>query len=465
MNLQNKAAERALLAGLIQHGQQAYIDCSDLLSTDIFVDDKNAMIFSTLRTAFEKGAVEIDRPTIYSTATSLGYSVQICEKKEDKDFIAALFNFSISADNTREQAGTLYKLHVARRLQSCSQKTFRELDSLTGKEDLNSIITIPESNLTEAINQLSYEDEIGKIGDSVDSYLDFLDKSDGQIGLPTQFPIFNKVIGGGLRVGVNLIVARGKMGKSFFGKEIALYEAKNGIPALIMDTEMTEDDQLARILPVLSGVSTDDIEGGRFKEDPRARKDIISAAEDLKKLPLYHKNVSGRSFDDVLTYIKRWLHRTVGVDSATGKANPHLIVYDYFKMTESNLSHGMKEYEALGYQIAAMHNLCKMYNSPVLAFGQVNRDGIAGEDTNVVAGSDRLLWNCVSLSLFKNKTPEEMAEDGHKGNRKLIPLVGRYMRNLQEGDYINYHLDGNMGLLTELGNKYGNKKDTGFELQ
>jgi hypothetical protein len=68
-----------------------------------------------------------------------------------------------------------------------------------------------------------------------------------------------------------------------------------------------------------------------------------------------------------------------------------------------------------------------------------------------VSGSDRLIWLCTSFSIFKIKSPEELAEDGPKaGNRKLVTVVTRHGAGLNDGDYINVQMDGSHAKLTEL---------------
>ena len=91
------------------------------------------------------------------------------------------------------------------------------------------------------------------------------------------------------------------------------------------------------------------------------------------------------------------------------------------------------------------------YDFPCLSFVQLNRDGITKESTDAVSGSDRLIWLCTSFSIFKLKSPEELAEDGPQaGNRKLVPIVSRHGAGLDDGDYINMNMLGEHARLVEL---------------
>ena len=110
----------------------------------------------------------------------------------------------------------------------------------------------------------------------------------------------------------------------------------------------------------------------------------------------------------------------------------------------------MQEYQAMGFQIAALHDFCAEYKTPVLSFVQINRDGIGRDTTDVIAQSDRLGWNAISVCLWKRKTSEEKGQDGAKnGTHKLIPLEGRFMSKLDDGNWINFHFDESKSKITE----------------
>ena len=126
-------------------------------------------------------------------------------------------------------------------------------------------------------------------------------------------------------------------------------------------------------------------------------------------------------------------------------------IYD---MNSENISASMQEYQALGFLISGLHNFCIKYDLPCLSFVQLNRDGITKESTDVISGSDRLLWLCTNFTLFKVKSEEEQADDIEAGmsysyNRKLVPLLARHGGCLEEGDYINVYMQGEYARLTE----------------
>ena len=119
-------------------------------------------------------------------------------------------------------------------------------------------------------------------------------------------------------------------------------------------------------------------------------------------------------------------------------------------MGSEGISSSMQEYQVLGFQITQLHNFMVKYDVPCLSFVQLNRDGITKESTDVVSGSDRLIWLCTSFSIFKMKSEEEVAEDKvENGNRKLVPVVSRHGEGLDDGDYVSMKMFGKIGRLEE----------------
>lgn len=148
------------------------------------------------------------------------------------------------------------------------------------------------------------------------------------------------------------------------------------------------------------------------------------------------------SHTEALALVRRWLVKYVGFNEK-GEANDCVIIYDYLKLTSGNqLTKTTPEYLLLGLMLTDMHNFAVKYSVPFLGFVQVNREGIDGNDTNIIAGSDRILWLCSNMSVLRNKdqTDVEMGSTWESGNKKLIVMETRQGSGLEyENDYINLH--------------------------
>ena len=176
---------------------------------------------------------------------------------------------------------------------------------------------------------------------------------------------------------------------------------------------------------------------------------MYAAANYLKEIPYKYVSIAGNPFEQTLSIMRRWILQEVGFDE-NGRTNECLIIYDYLKLMTADSLASIQEFQALGFQITSLHNFCVEYDCACLSFVQLNRDGITRESTDVVSGSDRLIWLCTSFSIFKNKSDEEIAEDGPEiGNKKLVPIVARHGPALEDGDYINMAMNGGIAKITE----------------
>ena len=450
-NLQDLASERAVLAALCQYGLDCYLEI-DFVDADHFTDDMNQLLFHCVHKSVSENS-KVELASILSAANSLGVHESI-NNKQEISFIRSLFNFPIHKENAKSHAVKIAKLKLARDLKKTLKACEKDLDATNGDEDVMDLISKVEAPILDATADI-YQSSNKKteiIGEDIDDYIEYLSENvSDNVGIPTGFPRYDAAIGGGLRRKcVDLIAARPKVGKSMFGDAVAMNVSRIGVPVLMLDTEMSKEDHLNRMLANLSGVDINKISTGKFTENPLEKEKVEKAAQELKDIPYHYISIAGQSFENILALMRKWIYQHVGFDEA-GVTNDCLIVYDYLQLMGSEgISSSMQEYQVLGFQITQLHNFMVKYDVPCLSFVQLNRDGITKESTDVVSGSDRLIWLCTSFSIFKMKSEEEIAEDKiENGNRKLVPVVARHGCGLDDGDYISMNMFGSIGKLAE----------------
>ncbi len=449
--LEDLASERAVLAALCQYGLDCYLEI-DFVDAEHFTSDMNQLIFHCVHKSVSENS-KVELASILSAANSLGVYESI-NNKDEISFIRSLFNFPIHKENAKSHAIKIAKLKLARDLKKTLKACEKELDATSGDEDVMDLISKVEAPILDATADI-YQSSNKKteiIGEDIDDYIEYLSENvSDNVGIPTGFPRYDAAIGGGLRRKcVDLIAARPKVGKSMFGDAVAMNVSRMGVPVLMLDTEMSKEDHLNRMLANLSGVDINKISTGKFTENPLEKEKVEKAAQELKEIPYHYISIAGQSFENILALMRKWIYQHVGFDEA-GVTNDCLIVYDYLKLMGSEgISSSMQEYQVLGFQITQLHNFMVKYDVPCISFVQLNRDGITKESTDVVSGSDRLIWLCTSFSIFKMKSEEEIAEDKiENGNRKLVPVVARHGCGLDDGDYISMNMFGSIGKLSE----------------
>ncbi|MEX0597957.1 MAG: DnaB-like helicase C-terminal domain-containing protein, partial [Candidatus Paceibacterota bacterium] len=453
MILSDPSAERAVLAGICTYGEDAFLDVADIIQESSFTIDSNALIFKCVKKLCESETkTKIDIASIYSIAQELSLS-HVLSKKEEAQHLRAVMDFPVSLENVRKFAAKIRKLEIARLLRQQLELAQEKILDVTGSEPISSIIGLAEDsifNFTSLLNDADGNPET--IGLNIDEYIKALEENKiDQVGIPTGFPIYDQAIGGGLRKGtINVIGARPKIGKTLLSDNMGKNIAALGIPVLNMDTEMNKEDHIHRILAMMTEIEINNIETGKFAETADSKTKILQAGSELKGMKLYHKSIAGKPFEDQLAVMRRWLVKEVGLND-DGTAKECVIFYDYLKLMDSaGISQDMKEYQVLGFMMTSLHNFAVRYKVPIVAFIQLNRDGITKESTDSASGSDRIIWLCSNFTIFKRKSDEEIAEDGPiNGNRKLLPLISRHGGGLDDNDYINCHMKGWCAKITE----------------
>jgi replicative DNA helicase len=454
MILCDPASERAVLSGICKYGEDAYLDVADIVQESSFTIDSNAVIFKCLKYICENGSnITIDIASIYAAGQDLGVS-HLLSKKEEAQHLRAILDFPVSLENVRKFAAKIRKLEIARLLRKQLENAQDKLLEVNGNESITSILGVAEDavfNFSSLLNDTD-NNPVG-IGKDIDEYIKSLEESKvDQIGIPTGFPIYDQAIGGGLRKGtVNVIAARPKTGKTLLSDNIGFHIAhKHNIPILNMDTEMNTVDHINRVLAMMTEVEINSIETGKFAESPDKKSKILEAAKQLKSTRIFYKSIAGKPFEEQLSIMRRWILKEVGLND-DGTAKPCVVFYDYLKLMDSQgMNQDLKEYQVLGFMMTSLHNFAVRYQVPIVAFIQLNRDGITKESTDTASGSDRIIWLCSNFTIFKRKSDEEIAEDGPvNGNRKLVPLVSRHGGGLDDNDYINCYMKGWCAKITE----------------
>ena len=454
------AAERAILSAIGKYSNEAYLEVADVITDTSFTVDSNSIIFRCIKNILEHNSeTKVDASSIYSSAKEIGVYYHL-EKPDEAKHLNAILSFPASLTNTRSYAIKIRKLEVTRLLRKLLSQGQDDLLNITGTETTSEILAIVENlvfNFSTSLDGESGNPEL--IGEGILDYLQHkIDNPVDQLGISTGCPVWDASIGGGLRRGtVNVIGARAKAGKSMLGNNIGFYVAgRTKIPVLNMDTEMYKEDHIDRTLASRSGIPTNDISTGKFGENPEQVAELKRIAKylgDIKEYPYYHKSIAGKSFEDQVSIMRRWIMKDVGL-RPDGTAKDCLIIYDYLKLMDTQgMSGDMKEYQLLGFMMTTLHNFAVKYGVPILAFIQLNRDGINKEDSSTISHSDRIAWLCSNFSIFKSKSQPEIANDGGQkyGNTKLIPVISRHGAGFNFGSYINYNMEGHIGKITELG--------------
>lgn len=446
MSFEDVAAESTILAGILRHGQDAFIDVDDFIDPDMMSQDVNKVILSCIKDHFGAGETRpLDLATLLSIANRKGVG-HVLDQEDERRHIRALYKFPVDLETVRPEAAKLAKLDYGRRLDELLRQGRKDLHKITGDESLATIFALIEDPLAELSASLDNADSDGpiQIAEGGEEWLEHVIANPRQfIGIPTPYSEYNKQIGGGFRPStVSLIGARMKVGKTILSDNIGLHVAgKLNIPVFNLDTEMTHTEHLARILANISGVPSDIIETGMFENDEQTEA-AREAMRWLKTIPYYYEPVVNKSFDAQMAGIRRWATKYVPLDE-NGNRTPALIIYDYLQMSDATeFKQSFSETQMLGFHMMSLLRIAAKMSLSMLSLIQLNRDGDQQESSTVISGSDRPAMKCANFTIFKHKSEAEISDDGiENGTHKLINQFSRHGAG-GKGNYISLHFDG-----------------------
>lgn len=453
------AAERAVVAGVFAFGQDAYLDIADIVTSQTFTIDSNEVLYRCLEHLVKDNAeAKPDLASVLSAANTLGLHRHFEDKSEVKH-LRGVMNMAATMQPTSvlKLAAKIRKLEVARLLDQQLEGVQTSLEEITGDEPIMHILGLAENAIFDFSSLINDNLSRGTVpmGEGAEEFIVHLMENPREtVGISTGMRHFDKVIGGGLRDECfDIIGARQKTGKTMVVDNVGIHVARQGIPVLNIDKEMSHQQHLVRVAANMSHLEINLVEQGKYGRDAAKRQKLILAMRELKTLPYDYLCAVGMEFEDELAFMRRWIKRRVGLDENTGKARPCVILYDWLKLnSSSSLTKNMQEYQMLGFICSGLKNFMGRYGARCLCFCQLNREGIDTEDTSVIRGSDRILDFCTSFSIYKKKDVTEQVDEVGSEVRythKLINLLSRFGPGHTPGEYINVQAVYSQGRIIE----------------
>lgn len=286
-------------------------------------------------------------------------------------------------------------------------------------------------------------DDTKLLGDEIDDiWQEIVSRrmDNGLYGLPSKYDSFNKYFT--YETGELVVIqAKYKEGKSVLLMNEVVHKLKNGVPVLVIDTEMQTRLYVERLLANLSGVDVKRIKNGDYSEE-EAQK-IKESIEWIKKQKFKHIYKPEISDDELYITCKLWINK-IGV---------RFLVYDYLKSNESETS---TNYNVLGAKCDFLKNkIAGELNLAVLAACQLNRQGEVADSIKI----NRYL--SVGIK-YGHKTQEQIIHDGDEcGNvyaKIYVNRLGAQMMEDNEDEYIDLYFDGETMNITEV--KQHNRDNT-----
>lgn len=420
-------AEAGVIATVICHPD--YILHSDYLRPKYFYDVNNACIYWAIEELYKKGVDNIDALNI----SNMLNSHPAVKKQIQNSNIGNLQEFISMSQYAARHSLNEYKLLVNRVVEMSFK---RELINVTTEiqsdcysdMDLGKLNQVVNNKLSGLTEKYITGDEIKLLGEEIDEIWAKYENQDISRRLPSTFKAFNEYFyyePGELI----LLTARYKTGKSVFCMHEACNMIKMGIPTLYVDTELSTEVFVKRMISHLTGIPFKAIQNHYLTKDQDVM--VKKCIDWIHTIPFVHMYLPDSNMDEIYSICKMLKY----------KINLQFFVYDYIK---SYNSEAYTNSAILGQMADFLKNkIAGELDLAVLSAAQLNRnDMIANSDNIAKAISTGIYW--------RFKTPEEMNNDGpDAGNVMAYININRNGPQTNEDEAIFFNFDGDHQRITE----------------
>ena len=436
-------AEAAVIATLVYHPN--FILHSAYLRAAYFYNVENGCIYWAIQELFKAGIENIDAMNISSMLNS---NIAVKRKIEEynlTDIQSFISMAQYAARHTLEEYKLLVNIVV--------EKSFkRELAKLAGEiqaDCYNADINLSELNqvVNNKLNHLTERyitgDEIKTLGEQIDDIWNKIENQDLTRRLPSKFPSFRDYFyyePGELI----LLTARYKTGKSVFCLNEACHMIKAGVPTLYIDTELSTETFVKRLVSHITGIPFKVIQNKSY--DQKQQTLINKCIEWIHGLSFVHIYLPDSNMDEISSICKIMKY----------KMNLQFLVYDYIKSYDSE---AYRNSALLGQMADFLKNkIAGELDIAVLSAAQLNRnDMIANSDNIAKAISTGIFW--------RFKTADEIQREGglDAGNVIAYININRNGPQTDEDEAIYFTFDGDRQMITEAKKQKKDLPATPFE--
>lgn len=426
-NLSDIQSESGIIGTLLFHPE--YVLHTDYLLPNYFCGAESGCFYEAIRDLYRNGIANVDAYNISNKLKSNARARQILEDYNLPSVQDCIDNYKFVARHSLEEyimlANTVVELAFRRDLVSTlNNLVSTSYNTNQNLEQLNNTVYDKLDDLTQ---KYIVSNEVKPLGDEIDTIWAEIEgrrNNNGTYGIPSKYPAFNNYFT--YETGELVVIqAKYKQGKSVFLMNEVVHKLKNGVPSLVIDTEMPTRLYTERLLSHLTGIEVKRIKNGNYS--PEEADLIKTNIEWIKKQPFVHIYTPVISNEKLYSICKMLKH----------KMNLTFVVFDYLKSNEKSTG---DNYNVLGAKCDYLkNNIAGELDLSVLAACQLNRNGEVADSIKI----NRYL--SVGIK-WEYKTNEMIAKDGMQcGNsfaKIYVNRLGQQMQEDDEDEYIDFVFDG-----------------------
>jgi replicative DNA helicase len=361
----NLRLEQAVIAGLLV-SPEAIFDVADRLQPDMFSDNRTGFVYRAVLSLMASGTV-VDMLTVENEMRRLDNGLYI--QLNGLSFLSDMLLDVRSDAHIRIHADELVRCYTLRQLVNELKK--KETEAQLPSADVTALLTGIEDlagSLRDGMAHVSSMENAGAVAARV------LDKSYREQALLESGEIsrlffglhdLDTMTGGLYKEELTVVAGRPSMGKSAVALWMALHQARQGTAVAYFSVEMSKEQNVMRLLSMISGVNADSLRFKGTTASDRAR--LEEAKKELERLPLTLEYCGSDTIEDMRAKAQS-LHK---------KGWLGVLYIDYLNLINIILSkNDLQETTdlALGNIARKAKLMAEEIKIPVVLLAQLNRD-------------------------------------------------------------------------------------------
>ena len=358
-----EAEMNALGCGFIS--KTALTKLCDDLTADMFYDEKNALIFTAMKSLHNNNE-NIDTTILVNEIEKNGS----INKVGGLAYLSEVIDSVVSASNVDSYIKIVRDKALRRNLiNTCESIEKKARDEINGTDE---IIDSAEKDIFQITKQKKSGEfkTVGNVLKSARQNLEFLSKQGSDItGLPTGFVDFDKLTAGLHPNQLIVIAARPGMGKTAFALNVAANAAiQSGKAVAIFNLEMSAEQLIMRMISSRGAVEGGKLMTGKLNQEDW--KKVNEAMSELDGLPLFFEDTPGVTIGELTTKCRRLAE----------KENLGLIIIDYLQLISGGSGYGNNRVQEISDVSRKLKMLAMELGVPIIALAQLSRQVEGRED-------------------------------------------------------------------------------------
>ena len=293
----NLRLEQAVIAGLLI-SPEAIFDVADRLQPDMFSDNRIGFVYRTVLSLMNSG-IAVDMLTVENEMRRLDNSLYM--QLNGLSFLSDILLDVRTDTHIRIHADQLVRCYTLRRLVNELKK--KETEAQLPSADVTALLTGIEtvaSSLRDGMAHVSSMENAGAVAARVleGSYCEQALRESGKMTrILSGLHDLGAMTGGLYKGELTIIAGRPSMGKSAVALWMALNMARQGKPVAFFSVEMSKEQNVMRLLSMISGVDADRLRFKGTSASDRAR--LEEAKKELERLPLTLEYCGADTIEDM----------------------------------------------------------------------------------------------------------------------------------------------------------------------